>query len=49
MYQFKVRKCMYIGMKVVRQQFAVVDIFDNYSFNFIPGISDDIFPGIDTS
>lgn len=46
MHQFKVHTCMHIGIELVRQRFAVVDISDNYSFNFLPGVSDnDIFPG----
>ncbi len=37
--------CMHVGMELVRQRFAVVDISDNYSFNFVSGVSDnDIFP-----
>ena len=47
MHQLMARTCMHTGTEIIRQQFAVVDISDNYSFNFVSGISDnDIFPGI---
>ena len=35
-----------IGMNIVRERFALLDISDNYSFNFVDGADvNDIYPG----